>query len=634
MSGICGIVGFGGSRVEESALWQMAEAAPHRGLDGTTVWCAEHVGVAHLSVVVTPESQREQQPLVDGHLVLVADARVDNRADLMRALGLASDRPTDADLILAAYRRWGVECARHIIGDFAFALWDSREKRLLLARDPMAMRALYYRLEPGRLLFATEVKQILAAPGVPIEIFEPALGAYLVGPNMPPEWTFYKGIDQLAAGHALLLEDGRQRRWRFWDIDPDHRIHYKDERDYAAHFRELFKEAVACRLRSIKPVGVMLSGGMDSVSVASMAGRLMQQNPEKAPPLFLAFCHAFDEFPECDERHISSLVTDHFGFTSIDVPTGQAWPLSNYPAHGPDRDEPFIGVYQALIELDLAMAQERNVGLVMSGDRGDLLTAGWSFDYWGKLLKGHWRALWNELRADSQSRQRSIPSIIRAKYFWPLLVKLWPANRAPWLREPVRQLLGRPQWERKIYAPWVRDDFAQRTHLEETARQYEDPPSPINEFGRKWRYELIFTPMHMRGVIWSERTQARFGIGFADPWSDRRLAEFVLAIPHEVVNQPREYKRLSRSAMQGVMPEPVRQSVSKILPTPYYLWAFREKARATISELIEHSLAHERGYIDKAKLRAHYDEILAGRRDRADFWWVLTVEMWLRQFWS
>jgi asparagine synthase (glutamine-hydrolysing) len=280
------------------------------------------------------------------------------------------------------------------------------------------------------------------------------------------------------------------------------------------------------------------------------------------------------------------------------------------------------------------MARERNVGLVMSGDRGDLLTGGWSFDYWRKLLSGCWHALWKELQAESHSRQRSIPSVIRGKMLWPLLVKLWPDNKARWLREPIRRLAGRPQWERKTYAPWVRDDFAQRTHLEKTARQYSAPPSPIREFGRKQRYELIFTPMHMRGVVWSERTQAHFGIGFADPWSDRRLAEFVLAIPHDVVNQPREYKRLARSAMQGIMPEPVRQKVSKILPTPYYLWAFREKARATISDLIDHSLAHEREYIDKAKLRAHYDEILAGRTDHPHFWWVLTVEMWLRQFWS
>jgi asparagine synthase (glutamine-hydrolysing) len=633
MSGIYGIVTSSDQRIEESELRRMAEAAPHRGIDGSTFWQNHEAGLGFLSLAITLEALLESQPLDVGHSVLVADARVDNRTELVRTLDLPIDNPTDADLIIAAYHRWGVDCPRHIIGDFAFALWDKLEKRLLLARDPMGMRALYYRLERNRLLFATEVKQIIAVPGVPVEIFEPALAAYFAGPNMPPEWTFYSGVDQMAAGTALLFEHGKCRLWRFWDIDPDYRITYKGEDNYAAHFRELFKEAVACRLRSIKPVGLSLSGGMDSSSIASMAGWLMLHDGTRSYPPFLAFCHAFNEFPECDERHISSLVTDHFDFPSIDVPTEQAWPLIDYPAHGPDRDEPYIGVYQALIELDLAMARERNVGLLMSGDRGDLLTAGWSFDYWGMLLKGHWRVLWNELRADSQFRQRSIVRIMRRHLFLPMLVKMWPQHRASWLREKIRRSLGRPQ-PQKGYPPWVCDDFARRSCLEQTVRQYHAPVSPIREFGRKWRYEMIFTHMHMRGVVWSERNQARFGIGFADPWSDRRLAEFVLAIPHEIVNRPREYKRLTQKAMQGVMPEEVRNSVSKILPTPYYFHAFRENARSTISDLIENSTAHDRGYIDKAALRTEYRSILRGNLDHPNFWWALTVEMWLRQFWS
>jgi asparagine synthase (glutamine-hydrolysing) len=634
MSGICGIVEFGGRPVEESALRSMAEAAPHRSVDGRSFWCDDQVGLASLSLIITPESQREQQPLTDGHITLVADARVDNRDDLIRALDLTGHDPTDADLIAAAYHHWGVDCPQHIIGDFAFAIWDSRERRLLLARDPMSMRALYYRLEPDRLLFATEVKQIIALPGVPVKIHEQALAAYLAGPDMPPEWTFYEGIDQLIAGHALLIEQGRHRLWRFWDVDPDHRIRYKNEDDYADHFRELFKEAVAARLRSVNPVGILLSGGMDSTSVASTAGWLMQQDSTGTFPPFLVFPFAFDDHPECDERHISSLVTDHFGFPVIDVPTRDAWPLAGYPEHGPDRDEPYIGVYQALYEHALALARERNVGLVTSGDRGDLLTAGWNFNHWGTLLTGRWRALWDELRADSAYRQRSIPYVIRSELLWPVLVELWPEYRARWLREPLRRLAGRPQWVHSIYPSWVREDFAQRAHLEETKRLYKNPPSPIREFGRRQRYEMIFTYMHMRGVIWSERTQARFGISFADPWSDRRLTSFVLAIPYEVVSPPRRYKPFTRRAMRDIMPETARQSISKIVPSPFYMWAVREKARATILDLIDNSTAHERGYIDKMELRAHYDNLLAGNPDHPTFWWTLTVEMWLRQFWS
>jgi asparagine synthase (glutamine-hydrolysing) len=362
MSGICGIVNFSGRPIGQEELKYMSDAASHRGQDGTTFWFEGSIGMAYLSLIITPESRGDKQPLVNGHMVLAADARVDNRDELMRILMLKSKNATDADLIMAAYCRWGVDCPKHIIGDFAFALWDNREKHLLLARDPMAMRSLYYQIETKRLLFATEIKQIIALPDISAEIYEPAIAAFLAGPAMPLQWTFYKGINQLEAGHTLVLKSRRTQIRRFWDINPQNRIYYKDKNEYIEQFRELFKESVKCRLRSIRPIGLMLSGGMDSMSIAATVGWLIQRQTTEAYPLFLSFSSYFNEWLECDERHISSLITNHFGFPTIDVPADQAWPLCGYPGCGPDQDEPYMGVYQPLIELHLHMARKRNVG--------------------------------------------------------------------------------------------------------------------------------------------------------------------------------------------------------------------------------------------------------------------------------
>jgi asparagine synthase (glutamine-hydrolysing) len=588
----------------------MAAAVPHRAVDGTTYWWGEQAGLAYLSLIVTPESQHEHQPYVEGNCVIIADARIDNRSELTRTLNLTSNSLTDAGLILAAYHYWGLDCLQHIIGDFAFVIWDSQRKRVLLARDPMAMRPLYYRLEEQRLLFATEVKQIIAAHDVPVEINEPALAAFFAGPNMPPEWTFYKGIEQLPAGHALIVEEGQHRLWQFWDVDPSYRIQYKNEEDYLEHFRELFKEAVECRLRSIKPVGLLLSGGMDSASVAATVGGLFKTKSTQTFPPFLTFCHAFTEFPECDERYISSLIVNHFGFPTMDVRTEDAWPLKDYPAHGPDRDDPYLGAFQALIEFDLAIARDRNVGVLISADRGNLLTDGWEINPWGMLLTGRWAALRRDLQAESEFYGRSMRRTIYNYFVSSVISNLWPEYTAPHLRETVRRLLGRKPRERTIYPFWVCEDFAQRINLKEIVLQNQHPPSPIRASGRKWRYEMIFAYMHMRGMVWSERTFARFGINFADPWSDRRLVSFVLAIPTEMINHPSEYKRLTRNAMRGIMPESARQQVRKILPSPYYLSAIREKARDTILYLIDNSIAHENGYIDKSKIRIHNDDRL------------------------
>ena len=188
----------------------MVEAVRWRGPDGVGVHVEGQVGLGYLSQHVTPESVREVQPLVAGDVVLVADARIDNRRELGSWLGREIGEWTDVELILEAYRAWGVECAARLVGDFAFVVWDGARQRLFAARDALGMRSLVYRAEAGRTLFATEVKQILSVPGVPARIYEPAVGVYLSGPYMPPEWTFYEGIERLAPAHALLVEGGEK----------------------------------------------------------------------------------------------------------------------------------------------------------------------------------------------------------------------------------------------------------------------------------------------------------------------------------------------------------------------------------------------------------------------------------------
>ena len=178
MSGICGIIDFSGAPVEGKVLSRMAKAASYRGPDGIRYWTKGNIGFAHLALNITPESVQERQPIVNqaGNIILSADVRLDNRRELISDLTdggwLKQEEPGDAELIMAAYLCWGSECAEHLLGDFAFGLWDGLQKRFFAARDAMAMRAFYYRVEPQRLLFTTEVKQILAVPGVPVNIFE------------------------------------------------------------------------------------------------------------------------------------------------------------------------------------------------------------------------------------------------------------------------------------------------------------------------------------------------------------------------------------------------------------------------------------------------------------------------------
>ena len=609
----------------------MARSAAHRGPDGIHYWTNGSAGLSHLACHLAPASQVEQQPLAGGHnLVLTADARVDNREELIRALTakkfLTDGDPTDARLILAAYQCWKTDCTAHLIGDYAFVILEPDQRRVFAARDAMAMRPLYYRAEPNRFLVASEVKQILAVPGVPREIFEPAVAAHLAGKFEHLEWTFYAGIAQLPPGHALVADPTGCRVWRYWDVDPDSRIEYADEDQYAEHFRELFKDAVRCRLRTAKPVGFFLSGGMDSGSAASTAGWLVQHRALSSPPSIRAYCWAFEELAECDERHISDAIVGHYGFPSTNVPADSAWPLKNYPAHGPDMDEPFVGVYQALIERTLAAAQADGVGVMLSGDRGDLMMGSWVPDYLGCLRAGQIRALWDDLQSHARWSEEDIGTVFTQYLLRPLL-------RAGWRRVRL-SLRGVPAPSSAPYPPWVRPQFATSVGLEEIGRE-SNPPANVTGFARGRRYQAIFAPMHMRSMVWSERTQARFGLGFADPWSDRRIASFVLAVPQPVIARPGGGdKPFVRRAMRGIMPEAVRLAARKIVPYPLYRHALENKARQTVMDLMSESQSAARGYVDPSVLRSHFESICRGERDHHCFWWALTLEMWLRNHWA
>jgi asparagine synthase (glutamine-hydrolysing) len=636
MSGICGVINFDGAPVGPTVLKKMARAAAHRGPDGVRYHTEGAVGLAHLALNITPESAREHQPLVSerGDLVLVADARIDNREELVRTLWggnhLPDEPPTDAELILEAYRRWGEECPSHLIGDFAFAVWDARRGRLFAARDAMAMRALYYRVEPRRVLFGTEVKQILAADGVPARIFEPAVGAYLAGCFGPLEWSFYEGISQLAPAHAVVVDARGQRTWRYWDIDPEYRIEYSTEEEYVEHFLEVFLEAVRCRLRSTKPVGLFLSGGMDSGSIASAAGWLLRREELIEERAFRVYCWAFEELPQSDERHISSGIVNHYGFPVTDVLADEAWPLKDYPAHGPDQDEPRIGAYQALIEHALMAASSDGAGLVFSGDRGDLMVGDVVVDQLGLLRSGRLSTLWHQLRAHARWREVSLGRVALSQLLKPLLVESWPwgAERALGLRRRLRRSGQQPP-----YPPWVRPEFANSIGLAEIVKDTEAQPT-MKDHARRMRYELIFTLMHLRGMVWSERSWARYGLSFADPWSDRRLAEFVLAVPQWRIQRVGESKRIARLAMRGLMPEQVRQRAAKIIPVSLFDRGFKERARDAVFALITGSRAASRGFLDEGALRDYYESFLLDAPQPHDFWWPLTLEMWLRRYWS
>ena len=242
MSGISAIYNLDGRPIDRELLRRMNDVIAHRGPDGGGLFVDGPVGLGHQMLRTTPESVNEAQPLADetGDIVLTLDGRVDNREELKAALQakdavLRTD--TDAELVLRAYQLWGEACARRIIGDFAFVIWDKRERRLVAARDPLGIRPFYYYLDDKTLRCGSELRQILKDTTIRREPNEGMVAEYLSAYIVNTEDTLYRGIFRLPPCHLLVVRPGASvRKIRYWDIDPGVEIRYRTDEQYAERF--------------------------------------------------------------------------------------------------------------------------------------------------------------------------------------------------------------------------------------------------------------------------------------------------------------------------------------------------------------------------------------------------------------
>jgi asparagine synthase (glutamine-hydrolysing) len=401
----------------------------------------------------------------------------------------------------------------HIVGDYAFVLWDAVRDQVFAARDHSGVRSLHYAFDGARLVFATEVKQVLAAPGVTAQLFEPAVAGYLAGGYSRPEWTFYEGIQALPPGHVLEVSRRGALARRFWNPDPPRRIRYLRETSYAGHFRELLDEAVRTRIRSPRPVGVLLSGGTDSGSVTSVAANLRQVDPDLTPEL-RTYSFAFEDLPDSDERAVSDAIVAAHGLPAVPVPGDDAWPLSGFPQYGPERDSPFAWVYQHMMDRSAVMAAADGVGVLLTGEGGDELMGDEVYDLAGMIAARPFR-LRREVEALAVRRETDAKRVVKRDVVRPLRRRL---AALPGL-EPFAP---RSPASRPYRAPVVSPDLARRTDLDRLV--LDAPKHRWQDLTPRERRRVRLTGNHLpRLLAWQEHLHARHGLGAAMPLADARL---------------------------------------------------------------------------------------------------------------
>lgn len=615
MSAICALFRFDGTPVPAARITPLLDALGEYGPEAG-LWAPESpdapVALACRPWRVTPEDARHHPPLRSPHdrLVLVADARIDNREELATELGIgaadARELP-DAAFILAAYDAWGADASRHLVGDYAFALWDGTRRELHCARDAIGMRVLFYRQTDRQVAFATTAHALTALPEGPPPLNEQKVAEFLVLlPNQ--EATFFEGILRMPPGHTLTASDGGLRLRQFWSPEPTRRIVLGSDRAYVEGFLEVFGQAVRAHLRSAGPVGIMSSGGLDSSSVAAVAAGQLREAGRRLPLYHAAPREGFQGairpgFIVDESPHVEALARLH---PNIDLrirrPDGRtpfdeietSFRMTGAPARNPGNVAWFDGIYAA--------AGAAGIRVLLSGHKGN-----GTISYNGlrsladAVRGGHWLHAWREIHALARATGATPGSVFRYQVFRPLL--------PPILLEGVRRLRGRPP-----DAPWdaeaspIHPAFAREMRLAERVRDARLDPLKVRGFG-----EIAFRTAILRGGADVLDTYSGFrpwfGIETRDPTADRRVVEYCFAIPGSQYLHHGVSRSLIRRAMEGLLPDEIRNRTSlggQDSDWSEWLPGLRGQFAADLESLQRSDVA--RRCLDLGRLRAALDQ--------------------------
>lgn len=572
MSAIAGILGVRGRPAGGEALRAMLDRlAPFHHPDERGEWVAGPVALGHLLVRLTPEDIFERQPLTspDGRYILCADLRLDNREELAQALGIApatAREQPDSVFVMGAYRKWGERCPERLLGDFAFALWDSQERRLFCARDHMGVRPFYYFHGAETFAFATAIKGLLALPEVPCLLNETALADYLVLLEEDLDATFYEGVLRLPAAHTLVVDaEGRCRISRYWSPDPGRELRLGSDAEYREAFREQMNRAVERRLRSSGPSAVMLSGGLDSSSVACLAARALAHRGERliAVSAVLPEDH---EGPERDEwDHIQAVAAQASNIEVHRVTAQGAGLLTDLERAFEINDEPFRDLFHYMTRALLRAAAERGATNLLWGLGGDHLVSSKAPGYLADLVRGGGvRRLLRELWVLAEVSGRSLPTLLKSELLVPLL--------PPALLEAYRRLRRGSPARLRLAASAIQPDFARSMGLAARIAQFERAPGiSLGGTVRARQYRELMSGTNSKVMEYAAHLGGALGVRLQTPLFDKRLLEHCLALPVEQKARNGWSRWALRSGMEGVLPESVRWRRDKLPFSPDFV---------------------------------------------------------------
>ncbi len=620
---MCGINGF--NFKNEDLILKMNQVTSHRGPDQTAVWCADEISFGHNRLSIIDLSPRGAQPMWDGarELVIIFNGEIYNFQELRDELKnkYTFSSTSDTEVILYAFREWGADCVKKFNGIFAFALWDTRTKSLFIARDPLGIKPLYYFYDGKQFIFSSEIKALLEH-NIPREVNREAFNLYFQLLYIPEPHTMFQGIEKLSPGSYLELNhDGKIRIEKYWQIND-----FSDLSSYVEaknEIKKLFKDSVRRQLVSDRPVGVFLSGGIDSTAVLGAvsefhAGKIKtfsvgfkdSQNPEKFnADFFLAKKTA----AHYDTDHHELLIGPEDIKNNLEK---IAWHL----------DEPNFNPTAGAIYL-LAKEAKKDVAVVLGGDGGDELFGGYPRYYYSRLLS-YYQAL-------PHLAQSGINGLLR------LFNRVNTADKLA-LTNASRILAFLAQKEsllRQAINPAVYHNQEAENFLTE---KYFNPRNPLSN-QRNQCFEKYFMHIDREGwlvdesLLRTDKMTMAAGLEERVPILDYRLVELANKIPTKwklsVWQKPSSFqgKRIWRDAIRGYLPAHILNEQKRGWFTPMAKW-LRGEFKDTVSEILSPNNLNSE-FFNVAEVQQVWEDHLSGKQYNLNIIWAIVMwQLWYNQF--
>jgi asparagine synthase (glutamine-hydrolysing) len=632
MCGIAGILEFGrDARASATALREMCRVMTHRGpddeghyIDGCLGICMRRLSIVDLETGHQPISNE------DGSLWIVFNGEIYNHLALREQLiarGHSYSTHSDTETIVHLFEEYGADCVQHLRGMFAFAIWNRNTKTLFIARDRLGIKPLYYALTPERLLFGSEIKVLPAHGSIRPEFNRSALPEYLAFGYLSGDATFYSGIAKLAAGHTMTIgPDGKPDIRQYWDLDASKPHASRDENYYVRSYRELLEGAVQSHLMSDVPLGVFLSGGVDSSAVAALMTKIRREPIE-------TFSVGYSE-QTYSELPFARTVAEHIKSQHREVLVSEQDFFDALPHLIWHEDEPIVWPSSISLYFVAKLARER-VTVVLTGEGADETLAGYTryaFTMKNAALDRAYRSVMpSRLRRalrHSVATSSLLAATLRRKLEHTFLARDGEAWDSFYFDNFFCAFNAAEQ--SSLLTGAFAQEFAPGTAYKNVLSYWE---RSATQAGGEMLQRLLYTDIKtylVELLMKQDNMSMAASIESRVPFLDHVLVEFATRIPSEVQIQGLAGKRILKKAMQDLLPHEILDRPKLGFPTPWSGWLAGPRLEK-IREMLLEPRSLQRGYFRREALERLFDEHRANHRDNYDrIWRLLNLELWHR----